>query len=101
MIKRIPFHFAGIVLVTGGLWYVIFRTALELQHSTIEAYRKKLEIIDSVAKSSSSQSSQLMFFTNDPNSEKLIPQNSNAPALAYQSNGGTMWQWDVKSQSWK
>lgn len=106
MIKAAPLHFACACLITaimaGILWYATFSTALSLKTSTIEAYKERFDNFNSALKENSSQSPQVMIYTTDPNAEKLIPQTTNAAALAYRTDGqGALFMWDTKSQSWR
>jgi hypothetical protein len=105
-IKDAPIHFTIAcivsVIIIGILWYLGFSTALSLQTHTIEAYKGRFETFNSAFKENPSQSLQVMIYTNDPNSEKLIPQMTNSPALAYSDDGTkSTFSWSIKSQSWK
>lgn len=106
VIKSTPIHFTSVcvisITVTGLVWYAAFSTALNLKTVTNEAYKERLESIESAVKSSPSQSLQVMVFKNDPNAEKLMPQVTNAAAMAYTTEGQErLFVWDIKSQSWK
>lgn len=106
VIKSIPIHFTAVCVIatilTGLLWYAGFHTALDLKTATNEAYRERLESINTAIKSSPSQSVQVLFYTNDPNIEKVAPQPTNAAALAYSEDGARpLFTWDAKAQKWK
>ncbi len=106
VIKGASIHFAAACILSLAISLIIcfclFETALHLDSETIDAYQKSREIFNSSIKASPSQFLQVMSYTNDPTSEKVIPTNTNAPALAYGMDGTKpMFSWDIKSQSWK
>lgn len=46
-------------------------------------------------------SGQLVTYTSNPNSEALKPTNLTSPAFAYKASGvGTIYQWNVGTQTW-
>jgi hypothetical protein len=106
VIKGAPFHFAFAcvlaLLITGGIWYAIFEVTLKLQHETIEAYKNKQELVESAAKHSPSGSLQILTYTKDPNAEKVLPPNTNAPAIAYADAGDNpVFTWSTNFHKWK
>ncbi len=44
--------------------------------------------------------SQIVNFTNDPNTEGIVPANKNLAALAYPIGGGTLFQWVTPAGPW-
>lgn len=106
VIRGAPLQFAVVcalsLIIAFIFWYGVFETKLHLASETIEQYQKNHDSFTSAVKESSSVSPQVMVYTNDPNVEKLIPQTTNAPALAYSMDGTkSTYGWDIKSQSWK
>ncbi len=64
--------------------------------------QNEVSTFKSALKASPSQSLQIAIYINDPNAEKVVPLNTNEPALAYSDDGTkAIFTWSIKSQSWK
>ena len=51
--------------------------------------------------SSSSGSAQIVYYTSDPNSESLTPDDVNAEAIATKEDGtGPIYTWNITLQTW-
>lgn len=102
MIKGAPISFSIVCIASFLICCGIFGADLTIKSETIQAYKERLESINSTVKNSPSQSVQTVIYTRDPNAEKLAPPMTNAPALAYTDDGkGGIYTWSVKSQCWK
>lgn len=105
VIKKIPIVFASLCalsLLAGTLiCYGLFGSVLSLRSATIQAYKDRFGDLNS---DQPKKLFQVLNYSKDPNSEKLIPLETNAPALAYPSGiggSGAMFVWDIKTQSWR
>jgi hypothetical protein len=99
-IKKAPAHHAIAFALYAGfvtlLCFALFGTALSLRKETIEAYKDR---VGELPKEKVGVF-QLVTFLDDPNAERVFPRETNAPALAYGTNG-TLFLWDIKFQCWK
>lgn len=67
-----------------GIWTILWAEFLEIAMSNVGS------------------GGQIVYYTNDPNTELKKPLNVNLPALAYPDSnvGGTIFQWVVATQTW-
>jgi hypothetical protein len=102
VIKNAPFSFSVVCIASFLICWGLFEADLHLKSETVQAYKERLESINSTIKTSSSQPLQMVNYSSDPNAEKIIPANINQPAIAYSEDGTKpLYTWSVKSQSWK
>jgi hypothetical protein len=108
VIKGAKMHFAVACLIAfiliGIFWYAAFSIALGVRRDTIQAYRERFGDLTSQSDKSPQivKTFQVLIYTNDPTAERLVPQATNAAALAYKADGdGPLLLWDTKAQIWK
>jgi hypothetical protein len=102
VIKAAPFSFAVVCVVSFLVCWGIFEGDLQLKSETVQAYKERLESLGSAIKGNAAQLPQIVLYINDPNTEKIIPANTNQPGFAYSEDGSKqLYVWSVKSQSWR
>jgi len=107
VIKGAPISFALVCGIGAIICYSLLRmefgNVLALRRETIQAYQEKVGELSALPKQRAAVF-QVMVYTNDPRSDKLVPQDTNAPALAYpygEQGPGVTFFWDIKSHNWK
>jgi hypothetical protein len=106
LIRRVPLNFGCVCLLSAVLIFLFFSWAFKetvsVQSGTIRAYKDRFGDLSAQPKVGQTNIlAQVLVYTNEPNAERLVPPATNFPAVAYKSDGGAMFMWDTKSQSWK
>ena len=94
VISRAKLSVLVITLLIGTIWLVLFKTVIFLQDETIRAqggiiaaYKSKWGDVPGDTPTRQPRILfQVMVYTNDPNSDKLVPEATNSPALAYKTD---------------
>src|ERR1035441_1752337 len=95
VINRARWSVLVIVVLIGAAWFSGFKTVIFLQSETlraqsgtIAAYKSKWGDLPSDTTTRQTRILfQVMVYTNDPNSDKIAPEATNSPALAYKIDG--------------
>ena len=99
----------GLVVGFGFAWVLVVASknaTIETLSTGIRERDAKIERLekDLGSKKATANPFQVMLYSKDPNAERLVPDATNRPALAYggtNAAGYSVYLWDTNSQSWQ